>query len=225
MTDKTDALRARELLAAEYAKRGMGVDFVNDAGTPTAIALAAIREALAAPAEGGQGEAVELTKCCGLEECGGECGNEWRGTEWVRKAAQPAASVDVDALKGIASNLNDIAVGLFNVHRIRAQQVSGLAAQLSWLIDSAGTKAASVDVDRLLSVLPPEVRSMNGYDAAWAAGFNEGVSQARENISRALIDSAGGVKVYQCPRCSTSMEVDPTAKPAPQPAEGDGAVA
>lgn len=36
-------------------------------------------------------EAVELTKCCGREECGGECGNEWRGMEWVRKATQPKA--------------------------------------------------------------------------------------------------------------------------------------
>jgi hypothetical protein len=34
-------------------------------------------------------EAVELTVCCGREECGGECGNEWRGTEWVRKAKAP----------------------------------------------------------------------------------------------------------------------------------------
>jgi len=42
-------------------------------------------------------EAVELTVCCGREECGGECGNEWSGTEWVRKAAStPAAPVDDD---------------------------------------------------------------------------------------------------------------------------------
>lgn len=44
-------------------------------------------------------EAVELTVCCGREECGGECGNEWRGMEWVRKdmlppaEAQPVGSV------------------------------------------------------------------------------------------------------------------------------------
>lgn len=37
--------------------------------------------------------AVELTRCCGREECGGECGNDWRGTEWVRKSA-PAVEVD-----------------------------------------------------------------------------------------------------------------------------------
>jgi hypothetical protein len=41
---------------------------------------------LAAPA----GEAVELTVCCGREECGGECGNEWHGTTWYRKAAPDA---------------------------------------------------------------------------------------------------------------------------------------
>src|SRR5690606_22107907 len=35
--------------------------------------------------------AVALTVCCGREECGGECGNEWRGMEWVRIAQQPAA--------------------------------------------------------------------------------------------------------------------------------------
>ena len=28
-------------------------------------------------------EAVELTRCCGRSECGGECGNAWTGTEWV----------------------------------------------------------------------------------------------------------------------------------------------
>ena len=38
-----------------------------------------------------QQEAVELTVCCGRQECGGECGNEWRGTEWVRKVTHPAA--------------------------------------------------------------------------------------------------------------------------------------
>lgn len=43
------------------------------------------------PAAQVQQEAVELTVCCGREECGGECGNEWRGTEWVRKATHPAA--------------------------------------------------------------------------------------------------------------------------------------
>lgn len=36
-------------------------------------------------------EAIELTVCCGREECGGECGNEWRGMEWVRKAGTPPA--------------------------------------------------------------------------------------------------------------------------------------
>ncbi len=41
-----------------------------------------------------QGEAVELTKCCGREECGGECGNEWRGMEWVRKAQPEARGVE-----------------------------------------------------------------------------------------------------------------------------------
>lgn len=44
--------------------------------------------------DGVRGEAVELTKCCGREECGGECGNEWRGTEWVRKATTSAGLVD-----------------------------------------------------------------------------------------------------------------------------------
>lgn len=47
-----------------------------------------------------QGEAVELTKCCGREECGGECGNEWRGMEWVRKA-QPEAR-GVEGMVGVA---------------------------------------------------------------------------------------------------------------------------
>jgi hypothetical protein len=27
--------------------------------------------------------------------------------------------------------------------------------------------------------------------------------------------------VYQCPRCATSMEVDPTAKPSPRPPSGE----
>lgn len=38
---------------------------------------------------GVRGDAVELTLCCGREECGGECGNEWRGTAWYRKNATP----------------------------------------------------------------------------------------------------------------------------------------
>ena len=46
-------------------------------------------------------EAVALTVCCGREECGGECGGEWRGMEWVRLAQQPAAPSGeaVDELK------------------------------------------------------------------------------------------------------------------------------
>ena len=49
-----------------------------------------LEEALTAAQQQGQAVAVELTKCCGREECGGECGNPWRGMEWVRKqGSQP----------------------------------------------------------------------------------------------------------------------------------------
>ena len=43
------------------------------------------------------GDAVLLAECCGREECGGECGNEWRGMAMYRKptnddsAPQPPA--------------------------------------------------------------------------------------------------------------------------------------
>lgn len=52
------------------------------------------------------GEAVELTVCCGREECGGECGNEWRGTEWVRKHSpgQPSSG-GVARLVAAAQNI------------------------------------------------------------------------------------------------------------------------
>lgn len=49
-------------------------------------------------------EAVQLTKCCGREECGGECGNEWRGMEWVRVQADtpPPASREGGDPLGVA---------------------------------------------------------------------------------------------------------------------------
>jgi hypothetical protein len=52
--------------------------------------------------------------------------------------------------------------------------------------------AARGDVRGLVECLPLEVRATNGYDAAWVAGFNEGVLQSRQNLQRAL--AAEGVQ-------------------------------
>lgn len=50
--------------------------------------------------------------------------------------------------------------------------------------------SAPVGVEGLLDCLPLEVRSANGYDAAWVAGFNEGVLQSRQNLQRTLAQRA-----------------------------------
>ncbi|MCE7031772.1 hypothetical protein LY625_03930 [Lysobacter sp. GX 14042] len=48
------------------------------------------------------GDAVLLTRCCGREECGGECGNDWLGMDMYRKPdaylapAAPAGEVVTD---------------------------------------------------------------------------------------------------------------------------------
>ena len=38
------------------------------------------------------GDAVLIAECCGREECGGECGNEWRGMGMYRKPSGEATS-------------------------------------------------------------------------------------------------------------------------------------
>lgn len=41
------------------------------------------------------GDAVMLPECCGREECGGECGNDWLGLRMYRKPTEkPAPVVD-----------------------------------------------------------------------------------------------------------------------------------
>ncbi|MEN1941031.1 hypothetical protein WCE39_08050 [Luteimonas sp. MJ174] len=45
------------------------------------------------------GDAVLIAECCGREECGGECGNEWRGMGMYRKpeaAPQPHAEAQAE---------------------------------------------------------------------------------------------------------------------------------
>lgn len=54
-------------------------------------------------------------------------------------------------------------------------------------------KSAPVGVEGLLDCLPLEVRAANGYDATWAAGFNEGVLQSRQNLQRALAQQPAAV--------------------------------
>lgn len=45
-------------------------------------------------------EAVELTRCCGRSECGGECGNVWSGMEWVAVRRESDASAErIEALR------------------------------------------------------------------------------------------------------------------------------
>ena len=46
--------------------------------------------------------------------------------------------------------------------------------------------SAPVAVEGLLDCLPLEIRAANGYEAAWAAGFNEGVLESRQNLQFAL---------------------------------------
>lgn len=64
---------------------------------PYMLALDAYAAGHAAAQKQGQVVAVELTVCCGREECGGECGNPWRGMEWVRKQLDPESECDDEA--------------------------------------------------------------------------------------------------------------------------------
>lgn len=108
--DRPECIKAqRDELAAAAAQEAAGVDAYDDAldqlwklaggnDHPVYKRFLDFRDSFAAPVTAALVvEAVELTVCCGREECGGECGNEWSGTEWVRKAAgTPAAPVDDD---------------------------------------------------------------------------------------------------------------------------------
>lgn len=68
-----------------------------------------------------------------------------------------------DAWYGYQAGLHDASPGPFEDHAIGFKQLQEMA--------------------------PMRVNPANGYDAAWCAGFNEGVAQYSENIQRALIDN------------------------------------
>ena len=72
------------------------------------------------------GDAVLISECCGREECGGECGNEWRGMTMCRKPAealsqQPEARGVVDeVIKAAISEINDLRDAMFATYAAAA---------------------------------------------------------------------------------------------------------
>lgn len=76
-------------------------DGISDAGHTVWDAVGDVAAAWAGwEARQFAGDAVLIAECCGREECGGECGNEWLGMGLYRKPAEEAhpASADVTRL-------------------------------------------------------------------------------------------------------------------------------
>lgn len=105
-----------------------------------------LREALESDraAQGG-GVAVQLTVCCGREECGGECGNEWRGMEWVRtRPAAEAVGVPDDLVQQFPDG------GAEHVLRIYLDLHASKIVGAHWLWALVERVAAGESADRAL---------------------------------------------------------------------------
>ena len=63
----------------------------------------------------------------------------------------------------------------------------------------------------------PEMQALEarGWITEGAENGEYYVTEEGESAIEAALAAQGQAKVYQCPRCATAMQVDPTAKPAP----------
>lgn len=113
-------------------------------------------------------EAIELTVCCGREECGGECGNEWLGTEWVRKAATPAApGIDLRQFRSAVVAWKRDAESRHHAGEIFPEQEDAIwkeADRLLALID-ASPKGGSTDAEPMFYI--QDTRSFVGNCPVW----------------------------------------------------------
>lgn len=126
-----------------------------------------------------QGDAVELALCCGREECGGECGIEWRGTAWFRRS--PA--VELEALAGKYGDVLRPFVAMMD-HELHAN--AGKGDRPGWL--QMDRKTALLEIYYHLAKLQKATRDND------EGGIREYAADVA-NMSMMLVDVCGFLPV------------------------------